>query len=677
VTNETKLAVLLHADVVDSTQLVRRDERIAHGRIRSAFVEASRVISKYGGVTQELRGDALLAEFGRASDAATAALAIQAENSKRNDAFDDAIHPFLRIGISLGEVVIADNTVTGAGVVQAQRLEQLAQPGQVCISASVRDAIPDRLPFVYENLGEQHLKGFDEAVRAYLVGLQSTQFLPEPDTPSGKPSPSRGGRHAALLGLFLLVSGGGSFLWWIQQSEVTNGSDESTGVEPVSAASSTTTKTNSDSATPSKETIRDKPSIAVLAFDNLSNDPEQDYLASGIAEDIITDLSKQPGLLVIARNSSFSYKQKGLPIQEIATQLGVNYVLEGSVRRIGSTLRINAQLIDAENDTHAWADRYDGSATDTLAFQDAIIEKVVAALSQKLTTDNLSAPADHPEAVPEAYDAFLRGLRHIHARGSDQLKELEDARRHFQRAIELDPSFARAYAALGWADFSIFAEFRPLDTGLSARAFELAEKSIALRDNSLARRVLAKKFFAPEFTHWMRSSPKDLKGLERGLAELRRAVALEPNNPDVLAELAYTLVFAGRPSEAAELTGKAKRLNPHFPPWYHRPAGIAQYMLGNYRRAIPEFEGWHDSERLPDESTFWLACAYAQSGAVAKGRDVFKMTLARWVYSRPNIESFTSRYFFARDADRGRFAEGLGKLGLQSQKAVESTKAKD
>ena len=241
---ERKLAVILHADVVGSTTLVQLDETLAHERIRDTFQRFSDAISTYGGIAHEIRGDALLAGFARASDAVGASLAFQAANAAHNDSLVDDVRPVVRVGIAMGEVVVADNTVTGEGVVLAQRLEQLAEPGHVCIQSAAYETIPKRLPFTFENLGERELKGFTEPVKVYVVSLRPGASVPEP--------------------------------------EIQVGSEAVTSNLP------------------------DKPSIAVLPFVNMSGDLEQEYFSDGLTEDIITDLSKLSNLFVIARNSSFT-----------------------------------------------------------------------------------------------------------------------------------------------------------------------------------------------------------------------------------------------------------------------------------------------------------------------------------------------------------------------------------
>jgi len=283
-----KLVVLVHADVVGSTALVQLDESLTHQRIQDTFRRFAETIAAHGGVAHEIRGDALVAEFSRASDAVSASTAFQIANTTHNEGLSDDVRPVVRIGIAMGEVVIADNTITGEGVVLAQRLEQLADPGGVCIQGAAYETVPKRLPFAYENLGERELKGFHEPIRVYAVKKKSQANAP----------------------------------------------------------------TQRKAAAPD---LADNPSIGILPFANMSGDPEQEYFSDGITEDIITELSKISGLLVISRNSTFTYKGKATKVQEICRDLGVRYVLEGSVRKAGQRVRITAQLIDGISGGHLWA----------------------------------------------------------------------------------------------------------------------------------------------------------------------------------------------------------------------------------------------------------------------------------------------------------------------------------
>ena len=284
---EAKLAVLLHADVMGSTELVQRDEALAHEKIQQAFHHLSGVITAHQGIAREIRGDALVAEFSRASDAVSAAVAFQNEHAERNAVEGGEKQPWIRIGIAMGEVIVADNTVTGSGVVLAQRIEQLATQGGICIQGAVYETLPKRLPFFYRNLGEKRLKGFAETVRVYAASSSS-----------------------------------------LDTTEATY--DQTVEHRPLE--------------------IPQKPSIAVLPFSNMSNDSEQAFFADGISEDIITELSKFRSFFVIARNSSFVFKDEPVPIREVGVRLGVRYVVEGSVRKAGKRVRRTAPLLDAVAD---------------------------------------------------------------------------------------------------------------------------------------------------------------------------------------------------------------------------------------------------------------------------------------------------------------------------------------
>jgi len=319
-----KLAVILHADVVGSTGLVQQHEGLAHQRTAAAFSRFSETIASYGGVTQEVRGDALVAEFERASDAVCAAFFFQAANTEHNKTLTDDIRPEVRVGVSLGEVIIADSTVTGVGVVLAQRVEQLAEPGGVCITGAIHEALPGSMPFHQKSLGEQEVKGFEETVHVYAIRLRDGSELPVPSELPGAKRRSTT-KWLGVAATTVVIVGGGLLVWfqpWAPE------------FEPASVE---------QMAFP----LPDKPSIAVLPFTNMSNDADQEYFADGMTEDLITDLSNISGLFVIARNSSFSYKGQQVIVKKVAEDLGVRFVLEGSVRRVGDEVRINAQLIDA------------------------------------------------------------------------------------------------------------------------------------------------------------------------------------------------------------------------------------------------------------------------------------------------------------------------------------------
>ncbi len=385
-TASRKLAVILHADVVGSTTLVQKDEATAHARIQESFQRLSRIISDYGGTAHEIRGDALVAEFSRASDAVCAAVAFQVENTGHNRNVTDDMQPEIRVGISLGEVIIADGTITGAGVILAQRLEQLAQPCGVVVQGSVSETVPPRLPFEFESLGEQILKGFDQPVRAFTVRQRTGEAIPRPESAIAATEPG-----------------------------------------------------------PQDPSSSDKPSIAVLPFANMSGDAEQDYFGDGIVEDIITDLSMIEGLVVIARNSTFAYKGKSVDVRTICRELGVRYALEGGVRRAANRVRITTQLIDGTTGGHIWAQRYDRDLDDIFAVQDEVTANIVSALTPRLAPVSQPRAPRRDTGNLEAYEYFLRGRELCY---QDTVEANAGARELLTKAVELDSSFSLAYSHL-------------------------------------------------------------------------------------------------------------------------------------------------------------------------------------------------------------------------------------
>jgi TolB-like protein/class 3 adenylate cyclase len=390
-----KLAIILHADVQGSTALVQRDEGLAHARIRDAFRRFSEAIHVYGGTTQELRGDALLATFERASDAVSAALSFQVGNAHHNGTLQDGVRPEVRIGIAIGEVVIADGTITGSGVVMAQRIEQLAEPGGICIQGSAYETIPRRLLFEYTNLGEQRLKGFEEGVRVYGVKPKPGEQVPGPEP--RRPKHRSSGRHVLAVGVAATVVVGGALVaWWAPWKS---------GVERADPAKMA-------------YALPDRPSVAVLPFDNQSKDEEEAYFSDGVTEDIITDLSKVSGLFVIARESSFAYKGQPVKVRQVAEALGVRYVLRGSVRRAASKIRITAQLVDAVQGNQVWGERYDRDLADVFSVQAEVARQVAKALAVTLKANENERLYQKYTTDVDAYDASsIRGFR-VATRGS-------------------------------------------------------------------------------------------------------------------------------------------------------------------------------------------------------------------------------------------------------------------
>lgn len=570
---QSRLVVILHADVAGSTKLVQRDEQRAHERIRDAFHLFDTNIGKYGGRVLELRGDALLAEFERASDAVSAALAFQSDHYALLANLDDDIRPELRVGIAMGEVVIADNTVTGEGVVLAQRVEQLAQPGGLCITAAIHEALPKRMPFGQESLGEQLLKGFDEPLQVYRVSLNPGTSLPSPGK-NHTVEPATLKRRAGIAAAFVLVC----------------------TVVLISWLAPWKTATEQDEA--SVMTSRDAPSIAVLPFDNMSDEPAQQYLSDGISEDIITDLSKLKNLSVIARNSSFFFRETAAKVQEIGRDLGAQYLLEGSVRRSGNQIRITAQLIDVESGHHLWAERFDRELTEVFALQDEITQKIVTALSIQLTGDEQQQLARDATTSFEAYDLFLRG-QELRADYSEEA--LENAMGMFRRAISTDPGFGRAYGALAIATMrQVFAGYSTAPTEAESRALELALEALRLDPDS------AQVQWALGYVYLYRNQ------FDEAVGALERAIALSPSYADAYAMLALVRNNQGRGEEAIQLIERGIALNPHYSWDYLYNLGRAHYLLGHYQRAVGYLQQALTRNQSPSYPRIFLIASLVQ-----------------------------------------------------------------
>ena len=630
-----KLAVILHADVVGSTSLVRQNEALAHERIQALFHSFSDIIHTYQGIAHELRGDALVAEFARASDALAASLYFQKASIESNAAYDDEIKPKIRIGISLGEVVIADNTITGAGVVLAQRLEQLAESGGVCIQGAAYETVPQRLPFKFDNLGDQQVKGFEEPVRVYAASLKPGEAIPPPEAKRADDIVNR--RNAlnprlAVSLLLVIAALGVTLAWWQPWIKST---------DPVSAP-----QTASDAG--------QMPSIAVLPFQTLSNESTQDYFSDGVTNDIITDLSKFSNLLVIASNSVFTYKGKPVSVKEVGQELGVRYVLEGSIQKSGNKVRINAQLIDAETDHHLWADRYDFEVDDIFKIQDEITSTVVTSLQVIITDSEKNLEAIHLTDSLEAYDLYLRGRTYLKGTKKAHL----EARKLFDKAIKLDPGFSAAYAEKSFTYFSSFIMPMSRDPEVVEAALETALKAVEADDMlPLAHARLAWAYFSN-------------REHAKAIASARRAVALGPNDAEAHAQLGNILNWSGKPTEGKLNIEKAMKLNPYYPYYYLFYLGHAHYLLNENEKAVELMN------RVVTRAPYFLpvrrhlAVLYAEKGMLEEAREHTKEVLR--IFPGASIEDERARCFYRWEPDlMQRFFSGLRKSGMPEGKAGE------
>lgn len=629
-----RLGAILAADAVGYSRLMEADERTTVAALDAArSVFRAEVESNQGHVIN-MAGDSVLAVFDTAAGAVTAALTVQRALETGSHAVPGSRPLRFRIGVHLGDVTEADGDAYGDGINIAARLQALAEPGGIVVSEAVRGAVKNRVAARFDDRGIQAVKNISDPIRAYAVRPEGSPALP---ASTALPVPRLSRRRLALLaavgGVIALAVG---ILLWLR---------------PWSAPLP---------ATPSALVVSGKPSIAVLPFDNLSGDAEQSYFADGITEDLITDLSKVSGLFVIARNSTFVYKGKSRDVREIAKALGVRYVLEGSVRKSGAEIRVNAQLIDAVSGGHVWADRYDGDLKNIFGLQDKVTRNVVKALSVELTKDDSARVAQRGTENVQAYDVFLKGWeRYLKQTPEDFRAAIID----FEKAAELDQRYGRAYAALAaiyWESY----------TRYWGQAVQLGPRN----EDALygAEQFLAKAMRAPTALAHQVASAMLVQSLqhEEALGEAKRALDSDPNDSNGYIALAGALSFAGRPAEALEAVEQAMRLNPHFPSSYMYQRGLAQFGMNriedaalSLERAIKMSPEDYWSQRLL-LSTYGLLGHRENATRLVtsmKSKDRRGQTA---VHDPLTIRAITYWYPFAKADDAKRFVEGLRRAGV-------------
>jgi len=549
-----KLTAVLSADAVEYSRLMAEDEAATVKTIASYREIMSSLIKQHRGRVVDSPGDNMLAEFSSVVDAVQCAVAMQNEFETRNAELDKNRQMQFRIGINLGDVIDEEDRLYGDGVNIAARLESLADPGGICVSKTAFDQIETKLPLGYEYLGEQSVKNIPKPVGAYRV-------LMKPDA-AGKVIGEnkflgRFSRKTAIaLIIFLLLIAGGMVGWniYLQQSK---------NVEPASVEKM---------ALP----LPEKPSIAVLPFQNITDDPGKEYLSDGITEQIITSLSKLPRLFVISRTSTFSYKDKPVKVQQVAEELGVRYVLEGSFQQSGDKIRITAQLIDALTGRHMWAQRYESDYKDIFALQNEITLKILNEIGIKLTAgESIRAHIKKPTSL-DAYEKLMEGstyLRAFNIEGNNQ------ARRLAKEIIALDPEYSKGYNLLALTkimDFYFGTSKSPPKT--LAEATKLLQKAIALDETDSAPYSY--------LCHVLGLLRQYDKAVEMG----QKAIELNPNSDPALMWLATVLEWMGKPEEAIELCKRAIRLCPFPPAWYFMNLGHNYRAAGRCEEAIIEYK---------------------------------------------------------------------------------------
>jgi adenylate cyclase len=544
-------------------------------------------VAAHGGRIVKLMGDGALMEFASVVDAVTCAVEVQRAVNARNAEVPEERRIAYRIGINIGDVIIEGDDIYGDGVNIAARLEGLAEPGGICVARNVFNQVKGKVEAGFQDLGEQEVKNIPEPVQVYRVSLEG-------------------------------------------------------GDGPQSA-----------DASPPEPALKvpDKPSIAVLPFDNMSGDPEQDYFADGIVEDIITELSREPDIFVIARNSSFAYKGRSSDIRQVARELGVRYVLEGSVRKAGNRIRLNAQLIDAKTGHHVWAERYDRTLEDVFAVQDELANTIQNTLLQKVRESDIDSALRRAPKDMNAYDHMWRAfgmlLRFNRANNEEAMREAE-------AALDLDPGYARAHMVLAWAYlYTVWSAWTDDVEQAIELGYEAAQKAIAAdRNDFWGHAALG---FAELCLHRH----------ERALSALDRAIALNPNSADVRTMRGMVLNFLGRPDEGLKDIELAIRHNPHHPDWYLIGIGRAYYMLGRYEEAIPHIERLVAATPELAVGRLLLVAVYVGSGRL----DAARAEVSAYLKISPGLTIGQVRMIvpFQKEEDLDRYCDLLRQAGLPEE----------
>jgi len=579
---ERRLAAVLAADMVGYSRLMEVDESGTLARLKTHRLELiDPSIAKNRGRIIKTTGDGLLVEFQSVADAVLCAAEVQRRMARRNADVSPARWIQFRIGINLGDVIVEDNDIFGDGVNVAARLQVLAEPGGICISGAVRDQVGDRLDEI----------AFED------LGEQSVKNITRPI-------------HVFRVRL------------------------ESATIAALESGKEA-------SAAP----VTRKPSIAVLPLVNMSGDPEQEFFADGLTEDIITELSRFRDLLVISRNSTFVHKGKAVKVQEVARELGVEYVLEGSVRKAGDRVRVTVQLIDAQTDRHIWAERYDRKLEDIFAIQDEVTGAIVATLPGRVEAATQERVKRKRTDNMAAYECVL-AAKVLHHRS--QREANAEAQSLLDRAVALDPNYAHAHAwkACVLGQTWIYGWCADRDATFQQVADEL-QIALALDDNdSDVHRILA----AVNLTR---------DDHDRAAYHQERALALNPNYDLVVVQQGEFLTWLGRPEEGIDWIRKAMRLNPYHPERFWNHLGRALYGAERFAEAAEAFA----RITRPDHTHHaFLAAIFAQMGngvaAAAHAAEVVKLEPGF------SVATYLATQHYKQEADRSRHEAGLLKAGL-------------
>lgn len=573
-----KLAAILSADAVDYSRLMSEDEESTVRLLTAYRAVISTIIKDHNGRVVDSPGDNILVEFVSIVDALRSAWNVQQEIKLRNANLPENRRMSFRLGVNLGDVIEEDGRIYGDGVNMAARLEAMSEHGGICISGAVYDQVKNKLPYQYEYQGQKTVKNIKEPVRVYRVVMKQKTVLDAIDWKNRTFKHQRKTIISLMVIVFLLAGTAG--LVWYNYFRLPY-------VDQL----------------PEKKTVFNLskgPSIAVLPFVNMSGDAEQEYFSDGLTENIITGLSSCPKLLVIARNSTFIYKGQSVKIQQVANELGAEYVVEGSVQKSKDRVRITVQLVDAGSDHHLWTEKYDRRLKDIFVLQDDITLKIVSALEVQLTEGEQASLRVKGPVSLEAYLKGLKGLEYIRRHNK---KDIKRARLCAEEAISLAPAFPGNYVLLALThlqDIWLGATSSPLIS--FTQATKNLNKAFALdKDNSDAYIILGALYL--------------LNGQhEKAIAAEEKAVALNPNGADAYCQLAFTLIMNGNYKEAIGFFKKGIRLNPYPPAYYFMVAGHAYYGAEQYQEAINAYQKAINQDSTVLFAHIGLVSAYFKAG---------------------------------------------------------------
>lgn len=625
---ERRLVAILAADVVGYSRLIGLDETgtlAALRALRKNIVDPK--IEKHQGRIVKLMGDGVLVEFPSVVEATQCAVGVQRAMVAHNTCESGDRQIEFRVGINVGDIIVEGEDILGDGVNIAARMEGLAEPGGICISRAAFSQVRDKLPLVFEDMGEIAVKNIARPVQVYRVLLEKVTEprLARAIRPHRRSTAKRLVAAASVASILAI----GGALWW-----------QPWAPRPTPALP-----------------LPDKPSIAVLRFDNLSADPEQAHFALGTTESITTDLAGINGLFVISRMAATAF-EPGTDLMEIGRQLGVRYVLEGSVQRGGDQLRINAQLIDAQTGGHVWAERYDGSLGDLLGVQDKIARAVVSALAVKLTPEE-EERVDAPEtANMEAYDRMVHAIEHYRFQTPEDTKI---AIAELEKAIELDPDYGRAHTLLARIMWDINnTNWHAVTEYQWANAFEVMKTSLAKakRQPISEAYALAAEILVYQGRH------------REALEDIERAIDLDSSSAEAVLAKATIMNVTGRAEEAEEIIRYAMRLNPRYGPNYNRILARALFHQKRYAEAAEMLEAV--VAREPHEHDFvTLASAYGHLGRIDEARahvENYNATMGEWGYNALAVQEielwwYGDMYFYDKTYHAD-LTEGLRKTGV-------------